>query len=257
MANNSIVGQSHSPYGMGDVARLAAREGYLFGLSFLFRQRIPSVVPPISPNFENRQLPLVVLVPGYLEKPGCFAGLYDELLWSGVRVALYQPRYTLASVAQMAQHFQEYLDGLLNLPHCQNSHTYLVGHSMGGLIVRQAMAKQWNTGLPVQHLFTLATPNNGTQMAHLGVGDCVQDMLPGSAFLAELNQSDVDHRHRMSSVIATPDCLILSAKNAHLEGAANHVMPGSGHMALLDDPRLVGLLQQRVQIDHPHQLIGA
>ncbi|HEX4844391.1 MAG TPA: hypothetical protein VFV57_12015 [Limnobacter sp.] len=239
------------------VAKLAARESYLFGLSFLLRQRLPRTVPAVSPNIHNRQLPLVVLVPGYLEKPGCFAALYEELLWSGVRVALYQPRYALAGVADMAQHFAQYLDRLLGQAHCQNACTYLVGHSMGGLIVRQAMATRWNSGLPVQHLFTLATPNNGTQMAHLGVGECVLDMLPGSEFLSRLNEDDQAHRHRMSSVIATPDCLILSARNAELEGAHNVVFDGSGHMALLDDPRTVSVLQRRMQIDHPHQLLGA
>ncbi|HEX4918601.1 MAG TPA: alpha/beta hydrolase [Limnobacter sp.] len=257
MANHTAVLYSSNSYGVTDIAKLAARESYLFGLSFLLRQRLPGTVPPFSPNIHNRQLPLVVLVPGYLEKPGCFAALYEDLLWSGVRVALYQPRYTLAGISDMAQHFTEYLDHLLNQPHCQNANTYLVGHSMGGLIVRRAMAERWNSGLPVQHLFTLATPNNGTQMAHLGVGECVLDMLPGSEFLVRLNEDDQTHRNRMSSVIATPDCLILNARNAELEGANNLVLEGSGHMALLDDPRTAGVLQRRMQTDHPHQLVGA
>ncbi|HEX4878949.1 MAG TPA: hypothetical protein VFV39_03810 [Limnobacter sp.] len=238
-----------------DLARLAAREGYLFGLSFLVRQRLPRAVPRLSPNFHNRQLPLVVMVPGYLETPGCFAGLYEELLWSGVRVAFYQPRYTLAGVEHMASHFAEYLEALLDQPHCHNAHVYLVGHSMGGLIVRRAMATRWQDGLPVQHLFSLATPHNGTQMAHLGVGECVLDMLPGSAFLQELNQADLAHRTRMSSVIATPDCLILSANNARLDGANNLILPGSGHMALLDDDRLIRLLLGHIQSAQPQHLL--
>ena len=244
------------PSGISHVARLAAREGYLFGLSFVFRQRVAQTVPEFSPNFHNRQLPIVFMVPGYLERAGCFSTVYEELLWSGVRVAFYQPRYVLASVKNMAQDFGQYMDEVMRRPECEGAKVYLVGHSMGGLIARKAMIARWQHKADIQHVFTLATPNNGTWMAHLGVGECATDMLPGSAFLDELNYADLQYRHKMSSVIATPDCLILHGRYAKLSGASNHIIDGSGHMALLDDPRLIRLLKQRVQSDNPHQLLG-
>jgi hypothetical protein len=247
----------HPKLGMADVAKLAAREGYLFGLSFVFRQRMAQTVPEFSPNFHNRQLPIVFMVPGYLEKPGCFATLYEELLWSGVRVALYQPRYVLASVHDMAHDFGQYMDNVLAQTECEGANTYLVGHSMGGLIVRKAMTQRWQTHTQIQHLFTLASPNNGTRMAHLGVGDCAVDMLPNSDFLNALNVEDDAHRHKMSSVIAIPDALILHHRFAHLEGAANHVIDKTGHMALLDEPRLIELMKRQMQGNNPHQLLGA
>ncbi|MCR2745421.1 lipase family alpha/beta hydrolase [Limnobacter parvus] len=256
MAAQPLV-SSHPKLGMAEVARLAAREGYLFGLSFVFRQRVAQSVPEFSPNFNNRQLPIVFMVPGYMEKPGCFATLYEELLWSGVRVALYQPRYVLASVYDMADDFGQYMDEVLAQSECEGANTYLVGHSMGGLIVRKAMAHRWNTNTQVQHLFTLASPNNGTRMAHFGVGECAVDMLPNSDFLNTLNVEDDAHRCKMSSVIAIPDALILHHRYAHLEGASNHVVDKTGHMALLDEPRLIELLKRRMQGNNPHQLLGA
>lgn len=230
-------------------ARAAAREGYLLGLSFLFRQRVPNAIPQFSPNFQDHRLPIVFLVPGYLENHGCFSTLYEELLWSGVRLALYKPRYTLASVREMASDFATFMNLTLSREECENSPVFLVGHSMGGLICRQAMLKHWQMRQQVQHLFTLATPHQGTHMAHLGLGDCVVDMLPGSRFLSELNKADRAYRHKMTSVIATPDALLLRTKAAKLDGARHTLLERSGHMALLDDARLFNHLKAEI---YPH-----
>lgn len=244
------------PMTLSNLAYAAMRESYLMGWSFLVRQRIPQVVPTYSPNFHNRQLPLVITVAGYMENPGCFSALYEELLVSGIRVAHYKPRYLLASVRDMAADFGEFLDHVLAKPECEKSPVYLLGHSMGGLIVRKAMGSRWETHDQIQHLFTLASPNNGTQMAHLGIGECALDMVPNSDFILELNQEDRPHRHRMSSIIATPDALILDAKYAQLPGAQHHTIHASGHMAVLDDPRLAWILKRQCQIDNPYQLLG-
>ncbi|MFN7505148.1 MAG: esterase/lipase family protein, partial [Limnobacter sp.] len=167
------------------------------------------------------------------------------------------PKYVLASVHDMARDFGYYMDTVLQQAECENANTYLVGHSMGGLIVRKAMSTRWHSHSQVQHLFTLASPNNGTRMAHFGLGDCAIDMLPNSNFLNELNEEDDAHRQKMSSVIAIPDALILHHRFAHLEGAANHVIDRTGHMALLDEPRLIQLLKEKMQGHNPHQLLGA
>ncbi|HEY1058308.1 MAG TPA: alpha/beta hydrolase [Limnobacter sp.] len=248
--------QNTGPLTLGGAAKVAVREGYLMGLSFLFRQRVPKLLPTYSANFHNRQLPLVVMVPGYIERPGCFAALYEELVFSGMRVALYTPRYVLASVRDMSADFGQFLDHLVAKPECENSPIYLLGHSMGGLIVRKAMSTRWDSHAQVQHLFTLASPNNGTKMAHLGIGDCVVDMMPGSEFLTELNGEDRHQRHRMSSIVVTPDALILGPEFAQLPGAQHHHIDASGHMAVLDDPRLAWILKRQCQIDNPHQLLG-
>lgn len=244
------------PMTFGNLAYAAMRESYLLGWSFLVRQRMPQAVPTYSPNFHNRQLPLIVTVSGYMENPGCFAALNEELLLSGIRVAHYKPRYLLASVRDMAADFGDFLDRTLSKAECENSPVYLLGHSMGGLIVRKAMSSRWESHTQVQHLFTLASPNNGTQMAHLGIGECALDMVPNSDFILELNAEDRAHRHRMSSIIATPDALILHEKYAQLPGAQHHTINATGHMAVLDDPRLVWILKRQCQIDNPNQLLG-
>lgn len=235
-------------------ARIMAREGYLMGLSFLLRQRIPNHVPRFSPNFQDRRAPVVFLIPGYLEKPGCFETLYDELFWSGMRVALYQPKYVLASIQEMAADFGRFMDDVLERSTCENCPVYIIGHSMGGLVARTAMLPRWHMHDRVKHIFTLATPHQGTPVAHLGLGDCVEEMLPGSLFLESLNESDTHRRDRISCLIARPDYLLLRSRAARLEGCQEIVFDDSGHMAMLDDIRLVRHISEACRMSTPDYL---
>jgi triacylglycerol esterase/lipase EstA (alpha/beta hydrolase family) len=70
----------------------------------------------------------------------------------------------------------------------------LVGHSMGGLIVRSALygVASGNSNFPpyllVSNVVTLATPHNGTPTASTACNNTeCQEMTPGSAYLADLN----------------------------------------------------------------------
>lgn len=86
----------------------------------------------------------------------------------------------------------------------------IVGHSMGGLVARQALEAAEHPPATVTHLFMLGTPNHGSRLAGLqglvellssiqqgqmlgselmrdGLGEAAEDLQPGSAFLVSLN----------------------------------------------------------------------
>lgn len=66
----------------------------------------------------------------------------------------------------------------------QGSPVNLVGYSMGGLVVRRAVAMC--PELPVRKLAFLNTPHHGTIMAHMLPLPATQQMRPGSRFLQRL-----------------------------------------------------------------------
>lgn len=62
----------------------------------------------------------------------------------------------------------------------------LVGHSMGGLVIRSYL-KEKPESSRVRRVVTLATPHAGSKMAVFAVGAPAKEMLPGSKFLQSLN----------------------------------------------------------------------
>lgn len=72
----------------------------------------------------------------------------------------------------------------------ETSQIDVVAISMGGLIARgAAIGTQGGKRLRIARLFTLGTPHRGARMARFIRPDaCVRDMLPGSSFLAQLDQ---------------------------------------------------------------------
>jgi len=64
---------------------------------------------------------------------------------------------------------------------------HLVGYSMGGLVVREALRR--GPELPVSRTVFLHTPHKGSCAAHLFPLPACREMRPGSPFLDRLNRS--------------------------------------------------------------------
>ncbi len=62
---------------------------------------------------------------------------------------------------------------------------HLVGHSLGGLVVREAVQRRGLASLTGTAV-TIATPHGGTWLARFALGPCARQMRPGSEFLSEL-----------------------------------------------------------------------
>jgi pimeloyl-ACP methyl ester carboxylesterase len=125
---------------------------------------------------------------------------------------------------------------------------HLVGHSLGGLLLRYAVHRH-GLGELAATAVTIATPHRGTPYALLGrvgrltPGRCVRHMAPGSALFPLLCgpapmptgtrwisfYSDADR-------VAPPWSARLSDPRLH---AANVVVPGCRHLTICRDPRIV------------------
>ncbi|MEO6053205.1 MAG: hypothetical protein ABIP97_04260 [Chthoniobacterales bacterium] len=69
---------------------------------------------------------------------------------------------------------------------------HLIGYSMGGLIVREALRVR--PDLAVKRVVTLHTPHGGSGMAHFVPRAALKQMRPGSAFLKQLDAAEWPHR---------------------------------------------------------------
>ncbi|MFP3870751.1 MAG: esterase/lipase family protein [Syntrophobacteria bacterium] len=95
----------------------------------------------------------------------------------------------------------------------------LVGHSMGGLVIRSYLNSGAARGR-VRRVVTLATPHAGSKLAVFGPGAAAQEMVPGSPFLESLNRDGTPTRHeaRVYSIYSIVDNMVLPNDSAKLAG---------------------------------------
>lgn len=95
----------------------------------------------------------------------------------------------------------------------------LVGHSMGGLVIRSYLAND-STKAKVRRVVTLGSPHHGSKLAVFGVGKATKEMLPGSSFLKTLNQEEVQlpEGGRFYSIYTIADNMVLPNESPKLSG---------------------------------------
>lgn len=95
----------------------------------------------------------------------------------------------------------------------------LVGHSMGGLVIRSYLTEE-SARAKVQRVVTLGSPHAGSKLAVFGPGAAAKEMLPGSTFLKTLNQAgnQVPEDGRLYSIYSIVDNMVLPNESAIVVG---------------------------------------
>ncbi|MFB6349137.1 esterase/lipase family protein [Moraxella sp. ZJ142] len=103
--------------------------------------------------------PLTILIHGLHMNPWYMKPLAKKLSRAGLATYCYGYPSLRQSVAQHSQGLHDYL----TQHHDPKQPIHLVGHSLGGLVMRHFLAnhRQWQ----VQHCVTLGTPHTGSQVA--------------------------------------------------------------------------------------------
>jgi len=130
---------------------------------------------------------------------------------------------------------------------------HLIGHSLGGLIVRSALAASPELSRQAGGAVTIASPHRGISLARIAPGHCARIMHPGHRgarpeagspgpvrWLAYY--SDGDH--------------VVPAASARLDdpgyGAVNLLIPGCGHLTICRDARLIrSLVSELIRTEMP------
>jgi triacylglycerol esterase/lipase EstA (alpha/beta hydrolase family) len=192
---------------------------------------------------ETRERSPVLFVHGY-------AG--TEHIWGPLRAALADAgfgclvavRYNAfrADIHQVADWLVEQAQRSMDASGTGSVH--LVGHSLGGLVVRDAVQHRGLAGL-ARTAVTIATPHTGAALARYVPGPAARQMRPGSTFLAELEGGRVDQHTRWIAVNGGADRVVPEASSMLAIPAADVLtvrQPGAGHAAVARHPDVVSYI---------------
>jgi pimeloyl-ACP methyl ester carboxylesterase len=117
---------------------------------------------------------------------------------------------------------------------------HLVGHSLGGLIVRSALAASAALSARTASAVTIASPHRGALLAWIAPGRCARIMQRGPRQV--LPGADTPRPVRWLAYYSDADRVVPPA-SARLDdprgGAANVLIPGCGHLTICRDARLI------------------
>ena len=117
---------------------------------------------------------------------------------------------------------------------------HLVGHSLGGLIVRCALAGSAALSSRAGCAVTIASPHCGAYLARIAPGRCARIMHPGPH--PRLPEVDAPRPIRWLAYYSDGDRVVTPA-SAQLDdpryGADNLMIPGCGHLTICRDERLI------------------
>jgi triacylglycerol lipase len=118
---------------------------------------------------------------------------------------------------------------------------HLIGHSLGGVVIAQAIASGRLAG-KVDTVVTLGAPFGGSPWAHLApFGAVVRALRGGSPLLRRLASAPVPEGVRWLAVTATLDVVVPGVRSvpAHAD-VETMKFDGVGHLGMLLSPRVVG-----------------
>ncbi len=132
----------------------------------------------------SRDLAPVIFVHGYAGTEHIWGPLRSALTDAGFG-CLIALRYNAfrADIHQIADWLVQQAHRSMGVVDAPGVH--LIGHSMGGLVIRDAVQNRGLAGLAYTAV-AIATPHSGTKLARFVPGPAARQMRPGSAFLAGL-----------------------------------------------------------------------
>jgi pimeloyl-ACP methyl ester carboxylesterase len=136
---------------------------------------------------------------------------------------------------------------------------HLIGHSLGGLIVRSAIAANPELSGQTGGAVTIASPHHGISLARIAPGQCARIMHPGH----RCAQPEAGGRGpvRWLAYYSDGDRIVPPA-SARLDdpgyAAVNLLIPGCGHLTICRDARLIrSLVSQLIRAEACPELAAA
>jgi triacylglycerol lipase len=119
----------------------------------------------------------------------------------------------------------------------------VVAHSMGGLALWVLLQREGDL-IPIRRVVFLASPLQGTLVAHLAWGEGGEEMRPGSKFLRELEEGPGPERWVEALTIRTPlDLTVVPNSGATLPGMGDRLVCCPTHQGLLDHEETFEILR--------------
>lgn len=201
----------------------------------------------------------VLLIHGFWQTRNTMADMEERFRADGFHVLSFHlggflGNFNSRGIPLLASRIEAKLERLLERGDFGNLH--VVGHSKGGLVGRYLVGcLGWHER--VRSLVTLGSPHHGTPTAWIGlvgftglVSRSVWQMLPHSGLVAELRDHPIPAHTRVVSVYSKADLVcpwrysVLAPSDG--ENVHNRVIAGLGHMELVDDPWVYGLVAREI-----------
>src|SRR3954452_4067258 len=240
----AIVGARTALRGVG---RAAIVQTYEVGLMASLAATVPlhlvgeRLDPALGVPVHMRTAPSarpVLLVHGFGGTKSSWSFLVRALTAHGLTVdaITYSPFGT--SVEQLGDRLAVAVDSLLSQTGADKVH--LVGHSLGGVVIAQAIASGRLTGR-VDTVVTLAAPFGGSPWANLlPFGAIVSALRQGSPLLRRLASAPVPDGMRWVAFTATLDTIVPGGRSVPPQTGVEIVTVGGvGHLGMLLSPQVV------------------
>jgi triacylglycerol lipase len=145
------------------------------------------------------------------------------------------------SVAQLADRLAAEVDKVLSRTGADKMH--LVGHSLGGVLIAQAIADGRLDGR-VDTVITLGSPFGGSPWADLlPVNEIVRALRHGSPVLRRLASTPLPDSVRWLSVTAALDIIVPGPRSVPSHGQVETIrFDGVGHLGMLVSPQVIGCI---------------
>jgi pimeloyl-ACP methyl ester carboxylesterase len=189
----------------------------------------------------------VVLVHGYGSSNACWFSIQRSLRSAGfgtVRAMAHQP--LARDIPSLAARLVRSTNALAAATGTARVH--LVGHSLGGLIIRYAVCVLGFDPV-VDTAITVATPHRGSQLAWLSLGTAAGQCRPNSAVLRRIHAADPPVETRWIAYYSNRDQLV-PASSARIDfhglGGENVLLKNENHMSILFSPILAREISSRL-----------
>ena len=198
------------------------------------------VLPHMNANASPTARP-VLLVHGFGGTRSSWSVIAQALRDRGSRVDTITYAPLGNSVEQLADKLVAAVEKTLSQTGADKVH--LVGHSLGGVVIAQAIADGGLVGL-VDTVITLGAPFGGSPWAGLlPVGDLLRALRPGSPLLRRLASAPVHDDVRWLAVTAALDIIVPGPRSVPAHADVETItVEGVGHLGMLVSRRVVGYI---------------
>ena len=122
----------------------------------------------------DRRIKTVFLIHGWGARAASMQPLARALCWAGYTVFNYDYPSSRRNIEEHAEVFLEIYRQTLRREHIAGK-VYFLTHSMGGILLRGAMAKMSEAECrKIEAIVMLGPPNHGSMLAHLGKSDLIR-----------------------------------------------------------------------------------